>query len=185
MVSTVRTSCRASSTAVSLRGCPCPIRYTLKTVTRTCFAFLLLCALAGISVADETSFRHIKVPDAKGRPINGMLTFSDKDKAVEIQPAKGSMTTIPYSQIDKFAYEYTRKHRVSEGTIATAPLVVGAAAMLTKSRRHWLEIDYREQDVPKAYILRMDKHNYLRILDAVKAHTGKDAEVLGNADKRR
>jgi hypothetical protein len=31
----------------------------------------------------------------------------------------------------------------------------------------------------------MDKHNYLRILDALKAHTGIDAEILGNADKRR
>ena len=30
----------------------------------------------------------------------------------------------------------------------------------------------------------MDSHNYLRILDALKAHTGIDAEVLGNAKKR-
>jgi hypothetical protein len=30
----------------------------------------------------------------------------------------------------------------------------------------------------------MDKHDYLRILEAVKAHTGKDADVLGNANKR-
>jgi hypothetical protein len=30
----------------------------------------------------------------------------------------------------------------------------------------------------------MDKHEYIHILDAVNAHTGKDAEVLGNADKR-
>jgi hypothetical protein len=56
--------------------------------------------------------------------------------------------------------------------------------MLTKSKSHWLEIDYREGEVPKSFFLRMDKHEYLRILDAVKAHTGKDAEVLGNADKR-
>jgi len=30
----------------------------------------------------------------------------------------------------------------------------------------------------------MDKHDYLRILEAVKTHTGKDADVLGNANKR-
>jgi hypothetical protein len=38
--------------------------------------------------------------------------------------------------------------------------------------------------VPRTFVLRMDKHDYLRILDAVKTHTGKDAEILGNADKR-
>ena len=36
----------------------------------------------------------------------------------------------------------------------------------------------------KVYVLRMDKKNYIRILDAIKAHTGQDAEVLGNAKKR-
>jgi hypothetical protein len=41
------------------------------------------------------------------------------------------------------------------------------------------------QDVPKLYVLRMDKRNYLRILESIKRHTGKDAEILGNADKRK
>jgi hypothetical protein len=31
----------------------------------------------------------------------------------------------------------------------------------------------------------MDKHNYIRILEALKAHAGIDAEILGNAEKRR
>jgi hypothetical protein len=56
--------------------------------------------------------------------------------------------------------------------------------MMTRSRSHWLEIDYFDQQIPKAYVVRMDKHDYLRILDAVKSHTGKDAEILGNANKR-
>jgi hypothetical protein len=65
-----------------------------------------------------------------------------------------------------------------------APVGAGAVLMLTKSVSHWLAIDYHDQDLPKVFVLRMDKHNYLRILDALKAHTGKDAEILGNADKR-
>lgn len=66
----------------------------------------------------------------------------------------------------------------------TAPIGIGAVAMLTKSRAHWLEIDYKTADLIKAYVIRMDKNVYIRILDAVKAHTGKDAEILGNANKR-
>lgn len=159
------------------------IRYTAKIVRIILAIFLL--ALSTLTVAEQSSFQRIKVPDAKGRPTKAVLSFRDDLQSVEIKPAKGTLVTIPYRQIDKFSYEYTRKRRVNETTIATAPIGVGAFAMLTRSRIHWLEIDYHEHDVPKVYVLRMDKHEYLRILEAVKTHTGKDAEVLGNADKRR
>jgi hypothetical protein len=145
---------------------------------------LLLFAFAAFSLADQVSFRRIQVPDSKGRPAKGVLTFSDASKSLEVRSTKGTSITLPFTQIDKFTYEYTKKHRVSEETIATAPIGIGAVAMLTKSRSHWLEIHYREQDVLKEYVLRMDKHEYLRILEAVKKYTGKDAEVLGNAEKR-
>lgn len=135
--------------------------------------------------AAETSFSRIKVPDAKGKQVPAELTFSDQSQAVEVRPLKGKDITIPYSAIDKFSYEYTKRHRINQRTIVTAPLGIGALAMLTKSRSHWLEIDYDDQNIRKAYVLRMDRRDYLHILEAVKAHTGKDAEILGNADKRR
>jgi hypothetical protein len=134
--------------------------------------------------AAETSFQHVEVPDANGKQTKAVLTFSDEHKAVEVNPVKGQPVAIPYSQINKCSYEFTKKHRVTEGSIATAAVGVGAVAMLTKSKSHWLEIDYREQDTRKVFVLRMDKHNYIRILEALKTHTGIDAEILGNADKR-
>jgi len=138
-----------------------------------------------LGLAEETSFQRVKVPDTQGRQIRAVLTFSDNDKAVEVRPLKGEVVSIPYAQIDKFSYEYTRNHRINDTSMVMAPIGVGVVMMMTKAKNHWLEIDYRDQDVPKTYVVRMDKQNYLRILDAVKSHTGKDAEVLGNADKRR
>ena len=140
--------------------------------------------MSSLCFSEETSFQHINVPDAKGRQVHAVLTFSDRNMAVEVHPDKGNAVTIPYSSIEKFSYEFTKKHRVNEGTVFSAPIGIGAVAMLTKSRSHWLEIDYQDQDLPRAYVVRMDKKNYIRILDAIKAHTGKDAEVLGNANKR-
>jgi hypothetical protein len=137
-----------------------------------------------VSAADE-SFSRVKVPDAQGKPVSAVLIFSDQNRALEIRSAKGTELTIPYNQIYKFAYEYTKRHRISERTLITAPIGIGALMMLTKGRSHWLEIDYDDpRNIRKAYVLRMDKHDYLRILEAVKTHTGKDAEILGNADKR-
>ncbi len=164
-------------------------RYTLKTVpniTATPLLCLILCALAS---GEETSFRRINVPDAKGNLRKAVLTFSDNRKAVEVHVAKQrkhpeTTVSIPYAQIDKFTYEFTKQHRINDGTVATAPIGVGAALMLTKSKSHWLEIDYRDQDIPKSYVVRMDKKNYIRVLDAAKAHTDKDPEILGNANKR-
>jgi hypothetical protein len=150
------------------------------------FAFLLILACAiNAAVAEETTFHRVKAPDSKGNPVNATLTFSDDHKALEIRPVKGNPVTIPYAEIDNVSYEYTKKHRVNERSLITAPVGVGAVAMLTKSKNHWLEIHYLENDVRKTYVVRMDKHNYLHILEALKKHTGKDAEVLGNADKRR
>jgi hypothetical protein len=145
---------------------------------------LVISLFVTLGLAEETSFSRVAAPDSKGRLTKAVLTLSDDHKAVEVQPAKGTTVSIPYAEIYKFSYEYTKKHRVNEESIFTAAIGVGAIVMLTKSKSHWLEIDYREGDIPKSFVLRMDKHEYIRILDAVKAHTGKDAEILGNADKR-
>lgn len=137
-----------------------------------------------LGFAEETSFSRVEVPDSNGKQFKAVLTFSDEHKAVEVQPVKGPAVRIPYDQIDKFSYEFTKKHRVNEESVLATAVGVGAIMMLTTSKSHWLEIDYHEGELPKSFVLRMDKHEYIRILDAVKAHTGKDAEVLGNADKR-
>ena len=135
--------------------------------------------------AEDASFHRIKVPDQNGNQRPAVLTFSDTDKAVEVRPVKGGdAVSIPYATIDKVSYEYTNKHRVNGETIATAPVGLGAVMMLTKSKSHWLEVDYHQQEVAKVFVLRMDKHEYIHVLDALKAHTGIDAEVLGNAEKR-
>jgi hypothetical protein len=133
------------------------------------FILLAVLAVATFGLGEETSFRTVRMPDAKGKPKKAVLIFSDNDKAVEVRPAKGgNSVNIPYSQIDKCAYEYTTERTM----------------VLTDAKNHWLEIDYHDQDARKVLVLRMEKKDYLRILDAVKAHIGMDVEILGNADKR-
>ena len=154
-------------------------------MTKIASLALVILFVIAFAFADETSFHRIHVADSKGKQVRADLTFSDQRKAVEVHAVKGNGISIPYSQIDKFSYEYTKRHRISESSIATAPLGIGAIAMFTKSRSHWLEIDYFDaRNVRQAYVLRMDKNDYLHILEAAKIHTGKEPEVLGNADKR-
>jgi hypothetical protein len=137
-------------------------RYTFKTVKRILAVLLLIFIVASLGSAEETSFRRVRMLNLKGKRIKAVLTFSDNDKAAEVQPAKGAAVTVPFSQIDKASYEFTE--------------VIGA-------KTHWLQIYYHEQESHKLLVLVMEKRDYLHILDALKAHAGIDAEILGNADK--
>lgn len=149
-------------------------------------ALLAILIFGSLALAEETSFRHVKVPDPQGHQSKAMLTFSDSDRAVEVRPVKGAAVTIPYGQIDKVSYQYTKRHRIKHAVIVGAILPpVGVVIFFTKYKSHWLEIDYHDQEVPRIFLLRMNKRDCVHILEAVNRHTGKDAEVLGNVDKRQ
>ncbi len=136
--------------------------------------------------AEETAFRGVKVADAKGKQADASLIFSDNNKAVIVRVADRDFVTIPYDEMDKVSYEYTKKHRITQGAIVmVASLGAGAVVMMTKSKSHWLYIDYHEQNVPKTVVLRMDKHEYKNIVAAVNADTGKQVQFLGDAGGKK
>jgi hypothetical protein len=149
-------------------------------------ALLVILVAINLSLAEETAFRGVKLADAKGKQAEASLIFSDNNKDVIVRVADRDFVTIPYDQIDKFSYEYTKKHRVTQGAIVmVASLGAGAIVMLTKSKSHWLYVDFHEQNVPKTVVLRMDKKEYKNIFDAVKTHTGKEVEFLGDVGKAK
>jgi hypothetical protein len=131
---------------------------------KTIPSIFLSCVLFGLASATaQTAFR-VKVPDLKGKEATAVLMFNDIGKTIQISPAKHVPVIIPYANIDKASYQYTHS---AEGKV------------------HWLELDYHEGDDHKEIVVRMNPRNRIKILDALKAHTGIDAEVEGNANKRR
>lgn len=145
---------------------------------------LTIVSLLSFCMAEETAFSGCKLADVKGKNADARLIFSDNNKNVVIRVADRDFVTIPYQNINKFSYEYTKKHRITQGAIVmVASLGAGAIVMLTKSKSHWLYIDYQEQNVAKSIVLRMDKNEYKKIFDAVKQHTGKEVEFLADAKK--
>ena len=146
----------------------------------------IICALVtalvvgNLSFADEATFK-VKLADAKGKQAEARLIFSDDNKNLAVRVADRDVVTVPYDQLDKVSYEYTKKHRITQGAVVMiASLGAGAIVMLTKSKSHWLYIDYHEQNAPKSVVLRMDKNDYKKIFEAVKTHTGKEVQFLGD-----
>jgi hypothetical protein len=63
-----------------------------------------------------------------------------------VRVAERDFVIVPYDQIDKFSYEYTKKHPITQGAmVMVASLGAGAIVMLTKSKSHWLYIGFHEQ----------------------------------------
>ena len=153
---------------------------------RTSAVLLIALIVTNLSLAEETAFNGVKLADAKGKQADARLIFSDNNKNVVVRLADRNFVTIPYDQLDRFSYEYTKKHRITQGAVVmVASLGAGAIVMLTKSKSHWLYIDFHEQNTPKSVVLRMDKNEYQKIFEAVKAHTGKEVEFLGDAKAKQ
>jgi len=141
---------------------------------------LLLIGLTVCAAAEETTFRTVQFPSAKGSLANASLVFNDQDKQVEVKVSDGRGFTVLYGQIDKISYEYTKKHRLKQGVgIGMLSPGTGAIIALTKSKNHWLEFDFHDQNIPKVLIVKLDKKDYQKVCDAAKAHTGKEVDMLG------
>lgn len=152
---------------------------------RTISILLVIFVVGSLIFAEDTDFRGVKLADAKGKQADADLIFHDTGKDLVVRVADRDVVTIPYDELDKFTYEYTKKHRITQGAIVmVASLGAGAVVMMTKSKSHWLYIDYHEQNAPKTVVLRMDKHEYKKIVAAVPAHTGKEVQFLGDAGKK-
>jgi hypothetical protein len=143
---------------------------------------ILLVSVASFALAQETSFTDIQLPGADGVSTKGSLTFSDDSKSVLVRDAKGDLTTVRYDQIDRVSYASSKAHRVKQGAaVGAATLSPGAFLIvaLTKSKSHWLYIDYHQQEDAKFLLLRLDKNSYEQVFEAVRTHTGKEVVMLG------
>src|SRR3984893_4776238 len=176
-------SCRGASAARAGHFC----RSIGNThVKRVISVLLIAFVVSNVTRAEETAFSRVKVADAKGKQADARLIFSDNNKNVVVRVADRDFVTVPYDQIDKFSYEYTKKHRITQGAVVMgASLGAGAIVMLTTSKNPWLYTNLHEQNVPKNVVLRMDKKKYKNIFDAIETHPSKEVEFLGDAGKAK
>ena len=86
----------------------------------------------------------------------------------------GRLLTVPYGQIDKVSYEYTKRHRFKQGaSIAMLSPGTGIIVAFTKSKNHWLEIDFHDKSALGALVLKLNKRDYKRVCDAPRRIRGK------------
>jgi hypothetical protein len=144
----------------------------------------LILALVPAGLAQDVTFSKTRYSSVKQpKEVDVTLTITNskiliKSKKVN-KKLKAIEMEIPYSSIDSISYELAVRHRVGEGAAVMAvSLGAGAVVMFTKTKSHWLDIEYREGDAKQLTVLRLDKSEYKNVIATLEAKTGRHIAIL-------
>jgi hypothetical protein len=132
--------------------------------------------------ASDVSFKKAKfltVKDKKQKELDVELRITDTKFVLLDRKTSQPEAEIPYESVKNMSYELANRHRVAEGAVLmVASLGAGAVLMMTKTKSHWLAVEYRNGDADKLAVIRMHKDEYGDIIAAIESKTGKKVEVL-------
>jgi hypothetical protein len=74
----------------------------------------------------DAAFTGVKLADAKGKQTDARLIFSDTNKTLVVRVADREVVSVPYGRLDKFSYECTKKHRITQGAVVMVASLVQA-----------------------------------------------------------
>ena len=137
----------------------------------------LLCGVCfGQGQFDFDKAEYIKPAAAgskKGATIAGILRLDATKKEVQFVDKKGNPAplSVKYDAIKSLLYEKTSKPRYAAGLLVAWPL------LFTKSKKHYLTIQYTDATGAGEFaIIHLDKSNFREAVDRAEAETGKKVE---------
>jgi len=132
-----------------------------------------------LAQADVVTYNKSKTLDKKGKEVDAVVAFDGDKKELRVAHGEEVLFNIPFDTIQKMSYEKATRHRLKEGAIVMiASLGVGAVVMATKSKNHWLYVDYKQDGQDKDVSLKMHKSEYEAMMATAKSLTGKQIEIL-------
>ena len=141
-------------------------------------AVLIFLAL-GVAVANthaqDVIFNKTKYSSVKQPKESGVaLTITESKMVIRGKKENGVSAEIPFASIDAMSYELSARHRVAEGaSVMLLSPGVGAVMMATKTKSHWLNVEYHDATAKQEMVLRLDKSEYEKVLATLEARTGK------------
>jgi hypothetical protein len=106
--------------------------------------------------------------------VKGTLTFDASSKKVEFLNPKGAAAfSINYDAIRSMQYERTGQPRY------LAAVVISPAFLLTRTKKHYLTIEYNDQSGgAHSVIVRLNKRNARKAVATATAQTSKSVEEI-------
>jgi len=130
--------------------------------------------LSGSVLLRADTFKDVKyfykaVGNEKAEQIDGALKIDSDAQMIQFR-CKKTVLEVPSSAVTNLIYERAAKPRYAVGVLVAWPF------LFTKSKQHYLTIQYTDQEAAKYALFKLDKGNYREILAAVEAATGKQVQ---------
>lgn len=133
---------------------------------------VLLIAFGMLMLADtfrDAEYIHSGA-NGKGVRENGDLVIDSSSKQILFNERGSAALTVPFASVTHLVYERASKPRYAAGLLLAWPL------LFTKSKQHFLTVQYNENGTGKYAVFRLSKGNYREVLAAVEAATGQKVE---------
>jgi hypothetical protein len=139
----------------------------------------LILALLPSGFAHDVNFNKSKFSSVtQPKVIDVYLSVTDSKLMVTAKKSSAIDLEIPFSSIDSITFEFAERHRVAKGAaVMVLSLGVGAVLMATKTKSHWLAIEYHVDGDKKEAVLQLDKSEYQGVIAALESRTGKKVET--------
>lgn len=145
------------------------------TVWLATLIFLALGFAASQVQAQDVIFNKTKYSSVtQPKESEVALTITDSKMIIRGKTENGVSAEIPFASINAMAYELSARHRVAEGAgVMLLSPGVGAVSMATKTKSHWLNVEYHDATAKQEMVLRLDKSEYQKVLATLESRTGK------------
>ena len=147
---------------------------TLITLTVTA-AMLVTPSLASAANQTFAGIHYLVSTGKKAKEVKARLVLTDDSVRIYGERGAGSLTEIPYSDIQAATYSKSKHPRWKSGLIAAAALGMFAAPLfLMKAKKHWLTLQAEGDHMA----LRLSKKNFALVIAAVEGQTGVSVERI-------
>jgi hypothetical protein len=138
------------------------------------FCLALVFAVSNAQAQDvifkKTKYSSVKQP----KESEVALTITDSRMVIRGKKENGISAEIPFASIDAMSYELSARHRLAEGAgVMLLSPGVGAVLMATKTKSHWLNVEYHDAAAKQEMVLQLDKSEYEKVLATLETRTGK------------
>lgn len=108
--------------------------------------------------------------NGKGEKTGGQLVVDSTAKQLSFASHDTTELTVPFDKVTHLVYEKASKPRYAAGLLLAWPL------LFTKSKQHFLTVQYKEGETGKYAVFHLSKSNYREVLASTEAATGQKIE---------
>ncbi len=144
---------------------------TFMKFATACLVLILTTAAFGQEFEKAQFFAKAAPGQKKSDPVKGVFRFDSAAQELQFRNERGEMIfAVKKASIKNLTYERAAKPRYAAGLLVAWPL------LFTKSKSHFLTVQYDDEHGAQYAIVKLDKSNFRDALASIEAQTGKKIE---------